>query len=164
MVVYIARADGGLDWLPEAPAGEDYGYAAHRASVDTLVLGRTTFETVLSFGVAWPYAGLRVVVLSHGAPRVPDGLDVAVMAGEPAELVRALGETGSRRVWVDGDETVQRFLRAGLVSELIVTRVPVLLGDGVPLFGPLDGDVARAHVETQAYPDGMVQSRYRPAG
>lgn len=164
---YIAREDGSLDWLLSRDESEesDYGYADFMASVDTLVMGRKTFETVRGFGV-WPYATKRVVVVSSGAPTVPGELKPApeVLALAPEDLLRYLGESGSRRVYVDGGQTIQRFLRAGLIHELIITRVPVLIGSGRPLFGELPGDVELAHVETQVFANGLVQSRYRVAG
>lgn len=161
---YIAREDGGLDWLPGFAAGEDYGYAAFMATVDALVVGRHTYETVRGFG-DWPYGETRVVVLSRRGVDVPEALraTVEVRAGEPADVLRALGAEGVRRVYLDGGRTVQGFLRAGLVTEMVLTRVPVLLGAGIPLFGPLDGDVRLRHVETRAFPSGLVQSRYRVA-
>ena len=167
---YIARPDGALDWLrghdgaesDPGDGGEEHGYAAFMASVDALALGRKTFEKVLTFG-AWPYAGKRVVVLSSGAPSVPDELRdaVEVLDLAPEALLRYLGAAGVRRVYVDGGDTIQRFLRAGLLEELIVTRAPVLLGAGIPLFGSLPTDVRLTHVRTEAYANGLVQSRYR---
>ena len=161
---FIARADGALDWLHGRGErdGGDYGYADFMASVDALVMGRKTFETVLTFG-AWPFAGTRVVVLSSGAREIPDALGGKVegMAGAPAEILRRLGADGVRCVYLDGGQTIQRFLRAGLVRELVLTRIPVLIGSGIPLFGDLPGDVPLDHVETRAFSDGLVQSRYR---
>ncbi|MEM1041971.1 MAG: dihydrofolate reductase family protein [Bacteroidota bacterium] len=164
---YIAREDGSLDWLHghgESDEG-DHGYADFMASIDTLVMGRKTFEKVLTFG-AWPYSGKRVVVLSSGSPLVPEELEseIEVLALEPEALLRHLGSTGTESVYVDGGVTVQRFLRAGLVQELIVTRAPVLIGSGTPLFGSLPEDVRLEHVETRAFSNGLVQSRYRVLG
>ena len=165
---FIAREDGGLDWLPQpdggAGGGEDHGYADFMASVDALVMGRKTFETVRSFGV-WPYGSTRVVVLSTGGPAVPEAIRPSgeVGGGAPAGLLRRLGADGVRRVYVDGGQTIQRFLRAGLISDLVLTRVPVLPGSGIPLFGEVTEDVALEHVATRAFPNGLVQSRYRIA-
>jgi dihydrofolate reductase len=162
---FIARRDGDIDWLTApggAEAGEDYGYQAFIDSVDTLVVGRNTYELVLSFD-AWPYAGKRVVVLSHGAPPVPEHLSgsVEIMSGQPAEVVRRLSESGARHLYVDGGRTIQGFLRAGLIQEMTITRIPILIGQGIPLFGRLDRDVRFEHIQTKAYPNGFVQSRYR---
>lgn len=157
---FIARADGGLDWLP-AGGGEPHGWAEFLASVDAIVIGRKTFETVASFE-AWPYGDKRVVVLSSrpvDLSAVRGGV-VERMAGRPAEIVAALAASGARHLYVDGGITIQRFLRAGLVNRLVITRVPVLIGDGIPLFGPLERDVRLRHVTTQPLASGLVQSVY----
>ena len=156
---FIARPNGDLDFLPEAP--EDHGYEAFYASVDAVVTGRNTYEKVLTFG-SWAYGKKRVVILSH-QPLDFSALKGAVveqMDGEPKDIVARLAATGAKNLYVDGGITVQRFLRAGLVDRLIVTRVPVLIGQGIPLFGPLDGDIRLRHVATRDFPSGLVQSEY----
>ena len=160
---FIAREDGAIDWLEGYRGDGDCGYTDFIASVDTLVLGRKSFEKVLTFDQPWPYEGLRVVVLSSGSPPVPEALasSVEVMNLEPVALLRQLGQTGTRHVYVDGGVTIQRFLRAGVIQEMVLTRVPVLLGSGLPLFGELATDIELEHLETTTYPDGLVQSRYR---
>lgn len=162
---FIARPNGDLDWLPAD--AEPHGYDEFIASVDAIVIGRKTYETVLSFG-EWPYGGRRVVVLS-GHPldlSVPRGRGATVeqMGGEPAAIVSRLGESGVDHVYLDGGLTIQGFLRAGLVDRLIVTRVPVLIGEGVPLFGRVPSDIRLEHVQTRSFPSGLVQSEYRVAG
>jgi len=158
---FIARANGELDWLPEG-GGEPHGYNEFFASVDALVIGRKTFETVLTFD-AWPYGGKRVVVLSstHVDLSAAVGGVVEQMAGDPADIVAKLAASGAHHLYVDGGITIQRFLRAGLVQRLIITRVPVLIGEGVPLFGSLPKDVRLTHVATRDFPSGLVQSEYR---
>ena len=153
---FIAREDGRLDFLPESP--EPHGYEEFFASVDTLVVGRKTFDTVLAF-TDWPYGDKRVVVLSS-SPLPKSSHPVEHMSGEPADIVAKLDASGARHVYVDGGITIQRFLRAGLVNRLVVTRVPVLIGQGIPLFGSLPRDVQRRHVGTRSYPSGLVQSEY----
>ena len=163
---FIARADGSLDWLPGAdgaPAAgdEDHGYGAFMAKVDAIIVGRLTFETVLSFG-SWPYGARPVAVLASRPVAIPPerAATVEVTPGPPAEILRRLAARGARHAYVDGGRTVQAFLTAGLVDRLIVTRVPILIGGGVPLLGPLARDVRLRHVRTQAYPSGLVQSEY----
>lgn len=158
---FIARPNGGLDFLPEG-GGEPHGYDEFISSVDALVIGRKTFETVLAFP-EWPYGEKRVVVLSSrpidfSAVR---GAVVEQMSGPPAEIVAKLAASGAHHLYVDGGITIQRFLRAGAVHRLIITRVPVLIGDGIPLFGTLFHDVRLRHVATQHYPSGLVKSEYR---
>jgi dihydrofolate reductase len=156
---FIARADGALDFLPSG-GGEPHGYEEFMASVDALVIGRKTYETVLGFG-GWAYGTKPVFVLSSRplAP-APSGAVVERMSGDPAEIMAALAARGMGHVYVDGGITIQQFLRAGLIQRLIVTRVPVLIGTGIPLFGPLERDVVLRHVGTRQFPSGLVQSEY----
>jgi dihydrofolate reductase len=158
---FIARTDGGLDWLP-AGGGEPHGYDEFMAGVDAIVIGRNTFEIVLGFD-PWPYGDKRVVVLSSrpldlSAVR---GGRVEQRAGDPATIIAELAADGAPNLYIDGGITIQRFLRAGLIERLIVTRVPVLIGEGIPLFGSLDRDIRLSHVATRSYPSGLVQSDYR---
>jgi dihydrofolate reductase len=157
---FIARADGALDFLP-ADGGEPHGYHEFIASVDAIVIGRKTFETVLAFP-AWPYGDKRVVVLS-GRPlnlsAVRGGV-VEQMAGPPSEIIAQLAASGVHHVYVDGGMTIQGFMRAGLIQHLTITRVPVLIGEGTPLFSSLPRDVRLRHVTTQHYPSGLVKSEY----
>jgi dihydrofolate reductase len=161
---FIARPNGGLDWLPESP--EPHGYDEFIASVDTIVIGRKTFETVLSFD-GWFYGTKRIVVLSSQpvdlSAAIARGGVVEQMGGEPAEIVAKLDATGAQHLYVDGGITVQRFLRARLIDRLVITRIPVLLGDGIPLFGSLPADVRLRHMATRSYPSGLVQSEYEVA-
>jgi dihydrofolate reductase len=157
---FIARANGGLDWLPEG-GGEPHGYNEFIDSVDAIVIGRNTFETVLGFET-WPYASKRVVVLSShpiDLSVVEDGV-VEQMSGPPADIVTKLATRGVDHLYVDGGITIQGFLRAGLIQRLIITRVPVLIGSGIPLFGSLSSDVRLRHLATRDYPSGLVQSEY----
>ena len=156
---FIARANGDLDFLPPG-GGEPHGYAEFMATVDALVIGRKTFETVLAFD-AWPYGEKPVFVLST-RPLAPAPLGAAVerLSGVPADIVSQLATRGIRHIYVDGGVTVQRFLQAGLIQRLIITRVPVLIGTGIPLFGALQHDIHLKHIATRQYASGLVQSEY----
>lgn len=159
---FIARENGDLDWLPQQDAGgEDYGYQIFYDSIDTLVIGRGTYEKVLSFD-PWPYAGKRVVVLSSGQPDVPDNVKTLVEVShlQPREMASHLEATGSNSVYVDGGKTIQSFLRAGLIDQLTITKVPVLIGRGLPLFGELSEDMQLDLISSHAYPTGLVQCTY----
>ncbi|MGZ4835721.1 MAG: dihydrofolate reductase family protein [Terriglobales bacterium] len=157
---FIARRNGAYDFLPPG-GGEPHGYDEFMASVDTIVIGRNTFETVLPLE-QWPYKHKRVVVLSSRTLELSAvrGSMVEQMAGRPAEIVSTLAATGAKHVYVDGGITIQEFLRAGLIQRLTITRVPVLIGDGIPLFGTVPHDIRLHHVATRQYPSGMVQSEY----
>lgn len=156
---FMARTNGALDFLPPG-GGEPHGYDEFIATVDALVIGRNTFDTVLTFD-PWPYGKKPVFVLSTRAlPPVPPDAVVEHMSGTPSEIVSLLAARGIRHIYVDGGITIQRFLQAGLIQRLIVTRVPVLIGTGIPLFGPLQRDITLKHVRTQQYKSGLVQSEY----
>ena len=156
---FIARANGDLDFL-EAGGGGPHGYDEFIATVDALVIGRKTFETVLTFG-SWPYGNKPVFVLSTRplAP-TPPGAMVERMSGAPADIVSQLAARGIGHMYVDGGITIQRFLEAGLIHRLIITRVPVLIGGGIPLFGAVPRDIPLKHVATRHYASGLVQSEY----
>ena len=156
---FIARANGDLDFL--SPAGDiPHGYDEFMATVDALVIGRKTFETVLSFS-EWPYGEKRVFVLStRPLATAPPGAVVERMSGPPADIVSQLAARGIQHAYVDGGITVQGFLRAGQIQRLIITRVPVLIGAGIPLFGELTRDIALTHVATRQYSTGLVQTEY----
>jgi dihydrofolate reductase len=155
---FIARRDGRFDFLPDEP--EPHGYEEFMASVDTIVMGRNTFELVMSFP-GWPYPkSKRVVVLSSRPVELPEKQNVVQLSGDPQEIVAKLEATGAKHLYVDGGDTVQRFLRAGQIDRLIITRVPVLIGEGISLFGALPHDVKLRHVATRTFPSGLVQSEY----
>ena len=156
---FIARKNGDLDFLP-AGGGEPHGYTEFMATVDALVIGRKTYDTVLTFD-AWPYGQKPVFVLStHSLATAPPGAVVEQMSGVPGEIVARLAARGIGHVYVDGGITIQRFLNAGLIQSLTITRVPVLIGAGIPLFGPLQRDISLQHVATRQYASGLVQSEY----
>lgn len=164
---FIARENGDIDWLHnsghgEVEQGDDFGYEAFMSSVDALVMGRNTYEKVLSFGGEWPYGEKPVFVLTTQGITIPEKISktVASLSGSPREIVRKLKEFGHRHIYLDGGVTIQKFLETGLVDELIITKIPILIGSGIPLFGPLSKDVKLKHIETQSYQNGFVQNRY----
>lgn len=161
---FVARKSGELDWLmKQETAGEDHGYDAFMASVDGLVMGRGSFETVLTFE-EWPYEK-PVVVMSQTLSQddVPPAIvdRVTLTRLDPAGVMAMLDGQGWRRVYIDGGKVVQSFLRDGLIADMVLTRIPILLGDGLPLFGALDRDVDCEHLGTRTFPSGLVTSRYR---
>jgi dihydrofolate reductase len=160
---FIARLNGSFDFLP-ADGGEPHGYREFFASIDALVIGRKTFETVLAFP-EWPYGKKRVVVLSSQPIDFSKvrGAVVEQRTGSPEEIVTKLAASGAQNLYIDGGVTIQRFLRAGMIQRLIITRVPVLIGEGIPLFGALPHDVQLRHISTQLYASGLVQSEYHIA-
>lgn len=134
---FIARKDGSVDWLSsgEIAGGEDYGFKAFKVSVDALVMGRNTYKLAFSFG-DWPYGEKPVVVLSSRQLELPEDISntVSALSGTPREFVNRLAERGYQHLYVDSGKTIQGFLREGLIQTLIITKVPILIGSGIPLF------------------------------
>ncbi|MEP6828805.1 MAG: dihydrofolate reductase family protein [Rhizomicrobium sp.] len=158
---YIARRDGDIDWLSlYGGASEDHGYPAFMNSIDGIVMGRGTFEKVLTFG-KWSY-DKPVIVMSRSLKDLPTPLigKATIAAQSPETVMENLTAQGMRRVYVDGGKVIQSFLRAKLIADMIVTHIPVLLGSGIPLFGEQDGDIGLRHVRTASFPSGLVQSKY----
>jgi len=162
---FIARKDGSFNWLSKF-ADQDAvdAYKAFISGMDVTVIGRGTFETVMSFS-DWPY-DLPVVVLSRSLKEIPPGLleKVSISELEPKELLKELSAAGYRSAYVDGGKVIQSFLAGDLIDELIVARVPVLIGEGIPLFGYLGGDLEFEHHKTASYPNGLVRSYYKRPG
>ena len=162
---FIARADGNLDWLDEAnamvPEGEDCGFGAFMSSVDTLLMGRKTYEKVLSIGI-WPYGDTPVVVLSRSQISFPDHLPSTVShsSEQPTELLNRLAGEGVQHVYVDGGKTIHGYLLEGLIDEITITVIPVILGEGIPLFGLVKNDIHLTHIRTTVFDFGFVQSTY----
>ncbi|MFQ5426757.1 MAG: dihydrofolate reductase family protein [Gaiellales bacterium] len=161
---YIARPGGELDWLrPDGAGEEDFGFAAFMRSVDVLVMGRNTYDAVVTG--AWPYGETPVTVLTSREIDIPLRLAGHVQASSAAPLALAdeLDERGLCHAYVDGGRTIQSFLAVGLVDEITITRVPIVLGSGIPLFERLNEDVRLRHLGTTSFDNGYVQSRYRVA-
>jgi dihydrofolate reductase len=160
---FLARPDHALDFLDTGDQ-EPHGFEEFYASVDVVVIGRKTFEVVLTFG-QWSYGKKPVVVLANGPldfSSIKGGV-VEQMSGEPAEIAAQLKARNFQHAYIDGGITIQRFLAAGCIDRLVITRVPVLIGAGVPLFGPVPRDIRLRHVATRCYSGGLVQSEYEVA-
>jgi dihydrofolate reductase len=163
---YIARADGSIDWLTALPVpeGEDFGHGAFMAGIDALLMGRQTYDTVLGFG-DWPYTKpVRVLTRNVDALRpAPAGADVGAVSGPLPGILNGLGAVGFGRVCIDGGQTISALLRAGLLDRLTVTRVPVLLGAGVPLFSGTGPEMRLTLLATRVWSNGFVQTDHAPA-
>jgi dihydrofolate reductase len=158
---FIARSDGSVDWLDMPESNEDYGFSAFMDSIDAMVMGRNTFDTVMAMR-EWPYRDTPVIVLTHRSFHASSGFEglVETMDALPADVAAELDRRGLDRVYIDGGQVIQSFLNTGLLHRMVITTIPVLLGDGIPLFGPTNADVLLRHVDTVAYTDGLVQSTY----
>ena len=159
---FIARRDGRLDWLEAAnSAGEDHGYQSFMDRIDGIVMGRATFEVASRF-VPWPYDKPLLVLSRKLEPaNIPSHLEDRITIVRSVYDALTEGQRrGWDRVYVDGGATIRAFLDAGAINDMVITRIPVLLGTGLPLFGPLSEDLPLRHIETRAFPSGLVQSRY----
>ncbi|HEY3928643.1 MAG TPA: dihydrofolate reductase family protein [Candidatus Koribacter sp.] len=157
---FLARPNHALDFL-DTPGQGPHGYEEFWSSIDVIVIGRKTYEVVLGFDT-WAYGKKQVIVLSS-SPLEFSKLQNAVveqMSGEPAKILAKLKARNFQHVYVDGGLTIQRFLSAGVVDRMVVTRVPVLIGQGIPLFGPIPHDIPLHHIATRTYDGGLVQSEY----
>jgi len=159
---FIARKDGNLDWLMESPNPEnsDYGFSAFMDRIDGILMGRNTFETVAAFDQR-PYTK-PVFILSNTLKKVPDGYQhkAGIVNGNLKDLIKSLNENGIVNIYVDGGKTIQGFLKQGLIDELIITRVPILLGSGIPLFADMDHEIKFRLVGTERLNDDLVKSIY----
>jgi dihydrofolate reductase len=161
---FIARPDGDIDWLMRHDdSGEDSGYYRFIADIDAIVMGRASFEKVLTFD-AWHY-DRPVVVLSQTLTDadIPERLagKAEIVPDTPEQLMMRAEDRGWKRLYIDGGKLIQSLLRAGFIQDLVISRIPVLIGEGIPLFGPLPADILLEHVDTTAFPSGIVQSTYR---
>ena len=155
----IARPDGSLEWLiSRGEAAGDAGYGEFAQGIDTMLIGRSTYEVALSFD-GWAYQGKRVLVLSTTLD--PDADDRITVVRDLDTVRRVLDEVGARGVYVDGGRTIQACLAADLIDEMTISQVPVLIGAGARLFGDLPADIPLEHISTEVLGGGMVQSRYR---
>jgi dihydrofolate reductase/predicted GNAT family N-acyltransferase len=154
---YIARKDNSLDWLDRVGGfDEDYGFKSLIDSIDTLIIGRKTYEIATT--VPDPYPGKKVVVLTNSLSSVKDSMEL--YRGDLSELVAKLKSSGSRHIWVDGGVTISQFLASELVDTITLSIIPVLLGDGLPLFNIIGKEIPCRLISSQAYQSGLVQQRY----
>ena len=158
---FIARKDGDIDWLVKYQNKEVHdSYNEFISRIDAMVIGRGTYEKVLSFP-EWPYEK-KVFVLSTSLKQISGILNekATLVAMKPAALLNYLSDKGFSNIYVDGGKVIQSFLKEDLIDELIITRVPELIGTGIPLFGYLDNDLRFEHIKTNIYSDGLVKSQY----
>jgi dihydrofolate reductase len=161
---YIAREDGTIDWLMELPnpKNSDYGFSVFLERIDGIIMGRKSFETVLEFN-EWPYSKpLPIFVLSNSLDELPSKLPVKVeiVRGELKRIIELLKDKGINNLYIDGGKTIQSFLKEDLIDEMIITRIPILLGSGIPLFDKDNLELKFEHIETEVYNNMLVRSTY----
>lgn len=161
---YIAGKNNEVDWLESIPNPEnlDMGFSNHMQNIDALVMGRNTMELVVNMGVDWPY-NKPVFVLSNTLTHAPKGLENKVypVNGDLKSIVKNLNQQGYNKLYIDGGLTIQSFLKQGLIDEMIITTIPILLGDGIPLFGNLNAPIEFRCIRSECYSNGIAQNHYR---
>jgi len=161
---YIADKNGNIEWLQivSNPDGLDFGWADFIDGIDAIIMGRTTAETVLGFGLGWPYTK-PVFILSNTWRKIPGELvgKAELINGSMKQVIKTLNQRDIKNIYVDGGKTINSFMREGLVDEIIITTIPVILGGGVPLFGELDDAINLEHIKTNVFLDAIVQNHYR---
>ncbi len=154
---YIARKDGGLDWLDRVGGfDEDYGFQELLGSIDALIIGRKTYEVATT--VPDPYPGKRVVVLSNSLNAVRN--DMELYRGDLGELLAKLHQEGIQHIWIDGGVTISQFLALQMVDMMTLSIIPVILGSGIPLFNVIDKEIPLKALSSETYPSGLIQLKY----
>lgn len=161
---YIAGKNGELNWLDSIPNPDniEMGYTDLMSEIDAIVMGKITYETVLGFGIEWPYKK-HVFVLSNSITEIQEDLkeSVSLLKGEISDILKAIHSKGFYKLYIDGGKTIQSFLKEDLIDELVITTIPILLGGGFPLFGELDKPLEFDHVESKLFLNQLVKNKYR---
>jgi len=159
---YIATTDGGIDWLLDIPNPEnsDYGFSEFMNGIDAVVMGRNSYQKVLTFG-SWPYEK-PVIVLSNTLKAITDELadKIEIIKGDIPALLKQITIRNFKNLYIDGGKVIQSFIENDLIDEMIITKIPILLGSGIPLFGRLDQHLKFTHQKTEVFNKSLVKSYY----
>ena len=170
---FIAKKDGDIDWLhtagkPDADMGDeaDMGMVDYMASIDCMIMGRKCMDTISSFNLTpeqWPYGNTRIIVLSNTVKQAPANLQdkVEMYSGDIKALIARLESEGHKHAYIDGGTTIQGFINLELINEMTITRCPVLLGEGIPLFGKTDKDIKLEHSTAKVFANDLIQIHYK---
>lgn len=160
---FIAKKDGSVDWLHAEKyqlENEDFGYEKFMESIDCIVMGRITFETVLQFE-PYPFENVPVIVVSNNPNyQIESKHQITIFTRPLRELIPFLESNQYQNVYVDGGKLIQSFLKESLLDEITITQIPILLGSGIPLFGGIEREIDLKHRNTQTFPNGFVQTEY----
>lgn len=160
---FIATPNGGLKWLEEIPNPDksDFGFSEFVSGIDAIIMGRKTFDKVLSFN-AWPY-DKPVFVLSNLLKNVPLSLEgcAEIIKGDIKEIISDLNAKGFRNLYIDGGKVIQSFLKRDLIDEMIISQVPIILGNGIPLFGVIDRKLNFKLIKSEVFNSSLVKNYYQ---
>lgn len=165
---YIATPTGSVDWLHTAGnleadmGGEDMGFRDFMDSVDCIIMGRKCMEMISSMNLTpeqWLYGDMPIFVLSNTVKDAPENLrgKVEMYSGDINELTLRIEKDGYKHAYIDGGSTITSFLNLGLISEMIITQAPVLLGEGIPLFGKINRKLKLENTEVKSFPNDFYQ-------
>lgn len=170
---FIATTEGSVDWLHSAGNGKalsaenaDMGFGAYLSSVDCMIMGRKCMQTISAMNLTpehWPYGDLRIIVLSNTLKVAPENMlgKIELFSGDLTSLVETLLHEGHKHAYIDGGTTIQSFIKLQLLNEITITKAPVLLGEGIPLFGKVDQPIKLAQAESTSFANDFVQLKYR---
>jgi dihydrofolate reductase len=168
---YIAAPDGGVDWLQTAGnkkvdmGSEDMGFKAFMDSVDCIIMGRKCMEMISSMNLTpeqWIYSDMPIVVLSNTVKEPSENLHgkIEMYSGDINKLIHNLESRGLKHAYIDGGATITSFINLELIDEMIITKAPVLLGEGIPLFGKIKKSIKLENAEATAYKNEFIQLKY----
>lgn len=169
---YIATTDGGVNWLhtsgnSEADMGDnpDMGFSRFINSIDCMIMGRKCMEVISSMDLSpeqWPYDDTHIVVLSNTVKEPPENLrgKVEMYSGDIQTLIKKLESNGFKHAYIDGGSTITSFINLKLIDRMTITKAPVLLGEGIPLFGKINQNVKLKNAEATAFPNEFIQIKY----
>jgi dihydrofolate reductase len=160
---YIAKKDGNIDWLNAYPNpnNDDYGYSDLLSRISTTIMGRTTYDEVLSFGVEWPYPDKKSYVITHYTDFKPTTPNTEVYQGDLNSLISEIRLNTQKDIWlIGGGKLITQFLNEGLIDEMILTVIPIMLGDGIPLFLKSSKETNWKLQNAKAYDSGFVNLTY----
>lgn len=162
---YIAGQNGDLEWLNmgwlinQDDPPEDSGFYALLSRIDCMIMGRNTYDTVLSFG-QWPYQGKRVIILSSREGKSVHG--ETFYSGPLTDLIDSLRVEGVKEIYLDGGQAIRQGLASKLVDEMTLSWIPIILGSGIPLFDDTLSMSQWRLASSRAFPSGLLQATYIP--
>ena len=161
---FIADKNGGIAWLNSIPNPDnlDMGYVAFMETVDAIVMGRNTFEIVCSFDMDWPYT-IHVFVLSNSLKEISEEYQnkAFLVSGGLDNILDSIHQKGFNSLYIDGGATIQNFLKEDLIDDLILSTIPVILGEGIPLFSSLPEPLNFELKNSRTYLNQLVQRHYK---
>ena len=169
---YIATSEGAVDWLhtsgnqdADMSANPDMGFHHFIASVDCMIMGRKCMQTLADFNLApeqWPYGDIKIYVLSHSVSVAPENMrnKVEMYSGDILALINKLASDGYQHAYIDGGKTITAFINQQLINEMIITKAPIILGEGIPLFGKIEKPIKLLEANATAFPNDFIQIKY----